>query len=83
MTRGISNWMQQREAGRVAVFSAKYRVNQLAWCEVAESFEAAREREAQVKRWRPSKRPRLIENGIPYWIDLFDQAERKLSGVEM
>ncbi len=75
MTRDISDRMQQHKAGRVAGFSAKYRTNQLVWCEVAESFEAAREREAQIKRWRRSKKLSLIENGNPHWIDLSDQVE--------
>ncbi|MCH7970796.1 MAG: GIY-YIG nuclease family protein [Chloroflexi bacterium] len=73
MTRDISARMEQHKAGRVAGFSAKYRVNQLVWCEVAESFEAAREREAQIKRWRRSKKIELIERGNSYWVDLPDQ----------
>ena len=48
--------MQQHKAARVAGFSAKYRTNRLVWCEVAESCGAAREREAQIKRWRRSKK---------------------------
>ena len=55
-TRDISTRMQQHKAARVAGFSAKYRTNRLVWCEVAESCGAAREREAQIKRWRRSKK---------------------------
>jgi putative endonuclease len=43
------------------------------WCEVAESFEAAREREAQLKRWRRSKKAALIEINNPYWEDISTQ----------
>ena len=70
MTRDISSRMQQHKSGRAGGFSAKYRTNQLVWCEVAESFDAAREREAQIKRWRRSKKLSLIETTNPFWIDL-------------
>ena len=83
MTRDISSRMQQHKAGRVPGFSAKYRTNQLVWCEVAESFEAAREREAQIKRWRRSKKLNLIEKMNPHWMDFSDQAEWKLLAIEM
>ena len=75
--------MQRQKAARVAGISAKYRTNQLVGCEVAESFEAAREREAQIKKWRRSKKLRLVEIGNPYWIDLSDQAEWKLRGAQI
>jgi len=74
--------MEQHKAGRGAGFGAKYRTTRLVWCEVAESFEAAREREAQIKRWRRSKKLNLIENENPYRMDLSDQAEWKFLGVE-
>jgi putative endonuclease len=70
MTRDISAWIDQHKAERTPSFSAKYRTNQLVWCEVAESLEAAREREAQIKHWRRSKQITLIERENPHWEDL-------------
>ncbi|MCH8910738.1 MAG: GIY-YIG nuclease family protein [Chloroflexi bacterium] len=70
MTKDISVRVQHHKSGRVPGFSSKYRTNRLVWCEVAESFEAAREREAQIKRWRRSKKIALIEKRNPHWLDL-------------
>ena len=42
MTRDISTRLQQHKAAWVAGFGAKHRTNRLVWCEIAESFEAAR-----------------------------------------
>ena len=71
MTKDISIRVQHHKSGRVPGFSSKYRTNRLVWCEVADSFEAGREREAQIKRWRRSKKIALIERLNPHWIDLF------------
>ncbi|HIM59656.1 MAG TPA: GIY-YIG nuclease family protein [Dehalococcoidia bacterium] len=73
MTRDISTRLQQHKAAWVAGFGAKYRTNRLVWCEIAESFEAAREREAQIKRWRRAKKLKLIGNENPFWMDLCDR----------
>ena len=70
MTKDISVRVQHHKSGRVPGFSSKYRTNRLVWCEIAESFESAREREAQIKRWRRSKKITLIERENPHWIDL-------------
>lgn len=70
MTRDITTRVEQHRLGSVPGFSAKYKTTKLVWCEVAESFESAREREAQLKRWRRSKKVWLIERENPYWEDL-------------
>ena len=70
MTRDISSRVEQHRRGAIRGFSSKYKTTMLVWCEVAESFEAAREREAQLKRWRRSKRVWLIERKNPHWRDL-------------
>ena len=70
MTKDISVRVQHHKSGRVPGFSSKYRTTRLVCREMAESFEAAREREAQIKRWRRSKKIALIEAGNPHWIDL-------------
>ena len=70
MTRDIATRVEQHRRGAARGFSAKYRTTKLVWCETAESFESAREREAQLKRWRRSKKIWLIERENPYWEDI-------------
>jgi putative endonuclease len=70
MTRDISTRLDQHKSGRTPGFSAKYRANQLVWCEIAESFDAAQAREKEIKGWRRSKKISLIERENPFWEDL-------------
>ena len=70
MTRDIAARVEQHRRGTVGGFSSKYRTTKLVWCEIAETFESAREREAQLKRWRRSKKVWLIERENPYWKDI-------------
>jgi putative endonuclease len=51
MTWNIASRIEQHKLGIVKGFSSKYRTNMLAWCEVAESFEAAHNRDAEKKCW--------------------------------
>ena len=73
MTRNIASRIEQHKLGTVRGFSSKYRTNKLVWCEVAESFESAREREAELKGWGRSKKVHLIETANPYWLDISSQ----------
>jgi len=73
MTRNIAIRVEQHKPGTVRGFSSKYRTNKLVWCEVAESFESARMREAELKGWRRSKKVDLIEVGNHYWLDISSQ----------
>ena len=70
MTRNIVSRIEQHKLGSVKGFSSKYRTNKLVWCEVAGSFESAREREVELKGWRRSKKVELIEAENPYWQDI-------------
>ena len=70
MARDIATRVDQHRLGSVGGFSSKYRTTKLVWCEVTESFESARDREAQLKRWRRSKKAALIEMENPYWQDI-------------
>ena len=73
MTRDISARIEQHKSGRTPSFSAKYRINQLVWCEGVESLESAQAREKEIKGWRRSKKIRLIERENPHWEDLTTQ----------
>ena len=70
MTRDIAARLEQPRRGAVRGFSSKHKTTRLVWCQVAESFESAREREAQLKRWRRSKKVALIEMENPLWRDI-------------
>ena len=70
MTRDIAVRVEQHRSGAVPGFSSKHETTRLVWCQVAESFESAREREAQFKRWRRSKKVALIEMENPLWRDI-------------
>ena len=51
MTWNVTSRIEQHKLGTVKGFSSKYLTNMLAWCEVAESFEAAHNRDAEIKGW--------------------------------
>ncbi len=70
MTRDIANRIDQHKAGRGSQFTTKYRTETLVYCELTESLDSAREREAQIKRWNRQKKINLIELENPYWRDI-------------
>ena len=70
MTRDIARRMDQHKSGNGGEFSSRYKTGNLVYCESAETFESAREREAQIKRWNRQKKIWLIELHNPYWRDL-------------
>ena len=70
MTRDIQARIDHHQNGLGNGFSAKYQTTKLVWCEITDSLETAREREAQIKRWRRSKKAYLIELENPYWEDI-------------
>lgn len=54
-------------------FSRKYGCHRLVWYEAHESWEAARQRELQMKTWRRVWKLREIEGLNPEWDDLYDR----------
>jgi putative endonuclease len=54
-------------------FTKKYNVNKLVYYEVAESIEAAINREKQIKGGSRQKKIDLIEDMNPRWKDLYDE----------
>ena len=57
----------------VAGFTDKYDVTMLVHYEVADSYEAALEREKQLKAWKRKWKLELIEKSNPSWKDLYDE----------
>jgi putative endonuclease len=53
-------------------FTARYGVKMLVWYESHGSREAAKRREAQIKKWNRAWKIRLIRERNPDWQDLFE-----------
>ena len=53
-------------------FTRQYRMHRLVWYEVHESMESARAREKALKKWYRAWKVRLIEEGNPRWLDLYE-----------
>ena len=58
--------------GVVPGFTKRYGCKLLVWYEVVGSWEAARQRELQMKEWKRSWKLREIEGMNPNWEDLYD-----------
>jgi putative endonuclease len=72
-TTDLPTRIEQHQSGAGGQFSSKYKTSKLVWCELTDSIEVGREREAQIKRWRRSKKVWLIERENPYWEDISEQ----------
>ena len=59
--------------GVVPGFTKRYGCKLLVWYEVVGSWEAARQRELQMKEWKRSWKLREIEGMNPNWEDLYDR----------
>ncbi len=59
--------------GVVDGFTKKYGCTRLVWYEVLGSWEAARQRELQMKEWKRAWKVRAIEGLNPGWNDLYDR----------
>ena len=54
-------------------FTKRYGCKYLVWYEVVGSWDAARQRELQMKEWKRSWKLREIEGFNPDWDDLYDR----------
>ena len=54
-------------------FTKKYGVHRLVWYEVHGSMESAIGREKALKKWNRAWKIRLIEEGNPGWLDLYEE----------
>ena len=59
--------------GVVPGFTREHRCTLLVWYEVAGSWEAARLRERQMKKWNRAWKLREIEGENPEWTDLYER----------
>ena len=61
----------EHRTGVVEGFTKRYGCKCLVWFEVAGNWEAARQRELQMKEWKRAWKVREIEGLNPDWDDLY------------
>ena len=71
-TSDLVHRVWQHKGNLVDGFTRQYRVHRLVWYEVHESMESARAREKALKKWYRAWKVRLIEEGNPRWLDLYE-----------
>ncbi|MBY4895429.1 GIY-YIG nuclease family protein [Cupriavidus sp. AU9028] len=71
VTSDLLKRVWQHKEGLADGFTKQHGVKQLVWYEVHSSAEAAITREKQIKKWRRDWKVKLIEDGNPYWNDLY------------
>jgi putative endonuclease len=54
-------------------FTKKYGVNTLVYFEQCDDYDAALQREKQIKEWKRKWKLELIEKVNPLWQDLYDE----------
>ena len=72
-TTDLARRAWEHREGVVEGFTKTYRCHLLVWYEVHDSWEAARQRELQMKEWRRSWKLQEIEGLNPAWDDLYDR----------
>ena len=70
MTSDLAKHMDQHKQKYVKGFTEGYNVCNLFYVEVFESVEDAQANEYRMKRWRRSRKLKLIESRNPNWEDL-------------
>ncbi|MFT3762031.1 MAG: GIY-YIG nuclease family protein [Pseudoxanthomonas sp.] len=53
-------------------FTKRYNVTMLVWYELHGTMDSAITREKQIKKWNRAWKLRLIQEGNPRWLDLWD-----------
>jgi putative endonuclease len=73
VTADLAKRVWEHRSGVVEGFTKKHGCRTLAWFEVFDSLEAARQRELQMKEWKLVWKLREIEGLNPEWEDLSDR----------
>ncbi len=71
-TDDLARRVHEHREGMIAGFTKTHGLKRLVYYEQAETREAAREREVQLKKWRRPWKIALIEENNPNWLDLYD-----------
>ena len=73
VTSDLVKRVWEHREGTVDGFTKRYLVKQLVYFEEHASIDEAIRREKQIKTWKRAWKIELIENGNPYWRDLYEQ----------
>lgn len=71
VTSDLVQRIYQHKNKFVPSFTERYSVDNLVWFEGCDSIEGAIVREKQIKKWKREWKINLIEEGNPYWNDLY------------
>ena len=70
VTNDIARRVAEHRAATTPGFTARYRVDRLAYCESTDEINVAIGREKQIKGWARAKKLELIRSSNPTWRDL-------------
>ncbi len=73
VTSNVVGRVWQHREHLVEGFSDRYEVTRLVWYEMHETMDSAITREKALKKWERAWKVRLIEEGNPYWNDLWSE----------
>ena len=73
VTSNLARRVWEHKNDFVEGFTKRYQVHDLVWYEVHDSMESAISREKALKKWNRAWKVRLIEEGNPWWSDLYEQ----------
>ena len=76
VTSDVVQRVWQHRNDLVGGFTKQYGVHRLVWYEVHETMESAIVREKALKKWNRAWKVRLIEEGNPDWVDLYEEVAR-------
>ena len=70
VTSNINARAHKHKQNEGSIFTAKYGVNKLVYCEVHDNIEDAIAREKAIKKWNRAWKLEAIEKLNPDWLDL-------------
>ena len=73
VTSNLARRVWEHKNDFVEGFTKRYEVHDLVWYEVHDSMESAISREKALKKWNRAWKVRLIEEGNPWWSDLYEE----------
>ena len=70
-TNNLVRRVLEHKSGKFEGFAKRYHCVNLVWYEATPDVSGAIDAEKRMKKWRRSKKNRLIEESNPDWLDLF------------
>jgi putative endonuclease len=72
-TNDLLRRVSEHKSDVVKGFTKKYSIHSLVYFEQCDDYDAALQREKQIKEWKRQWKLKLIEKNNPEWKDLFDE----------